>query len=60
VLGQAVKAFVVPVAGTRLTVERIRRHCAACLEDYMVPKHVEIRPELPRGTTGKVDKRALM
>ena len=59
VLGQAVKAIVVPQPGSELTAADVRRHCAARLEDFMVPRHVELRPTLPKGATGKVDKRAL-
>ncbi|GAB4129650.1 MAG: AMP-binding protein [Acidobacteriota bacterium] len=59
VLGQAVQAFVSLKEGCRLTEREILRHCAGHLEDFMVPKHVEIRPELPKNPSGKIDKRRL-
>ncbi len=59
VLGQAVKAFVSLKDGCRLTEREILRHCAGHLEDFMVPKLVEIRPELPKSPSGKIDKRLL-
>jgi amino acid adenylation domain-containing protein len=59
VLGEAIKVFVVPDEGAVLTEQAIRAHCACHLEDFMVPKYVEIRPELPKGATGKINLREL-
>jgi len=59
ILGQAVKAVVVAKAGSGLTQRDVLRHCAARLEDFMVPKTVEFQPALPRTANGKIDKRAL-
>ncbi|MGH9886992.1 MAG: class I adenylate-forming enzyme family protein [bacterium] len=60
-LGQAVKAFVVldRPQGARLDARAIQRECQARLESFMVPKHVEIVDSLPRGATGKIDKKDL-
>lgn len=55
VLGQAVKAFVVP-NGSGLTEAEVRRHCRAHLEDYMLPKYVELCAELPKTSSGKIKK----
>jgi len=55
ILGQSVQALVVS-EGT-LTEREIIRHCAAYLEDFMVPKAVIFRSELPRTDTGKVSRR---
>lgn len=57
VLGEAIKAVVAcdPAAG--LTEKDIRRHCAAHLEDYMLPKLIEIRAELPKSDNGKLSRR---
>jgi amino acid adenylation domain-containing protein len=60
ILGQAVKAVVVPKRGSRLTQRDVLRHCAGRLEDFMVPKLVEIRSSLPRTPNGKIDKKALI
>ena len=54
-LGQAVKAFVV-VDGVPLTEADILRHCRAHLEDFMIPKYVEFRQELPKSANGKIKK----
>jgi amino acid adenylation domain-containing protein len=54
IFGQVICAYVVVEDGTTLTEREIIRHCAAQLEDYMVPKSVEFRDALPRTTTGKI------
>ena len=56
ILGQAVKAFVVLEAGVSLSEKDIQRECQARLENFMVPKFVEIVPDLPKTTTGKIKK----
>jgi len=58
-LGEAIVAYVVPQEGAALTPAALRRHCAAHLEDYMVPARVELREALPTTPNGKVDRRAL-
>jgi amino acid adenylation domain-containing protein len=55
ILGQSVQAIV--VAERALTEQEIIRHCAAHLEDFMVPKAVIFRSNLPRTDTGKVSRR---
>ncbi len=54
-------AFVVTVDGTDTTAfaAAVRRHVAHRLAAYMAPVTVTIVDELPRGATGKVDRRAL-
>jgi acyl-coenzyme A synthetase/AMP-(fatty) acid ligase len=59
ILGQAVKAFVV-VNGTPVTENQVLAHCKANLEDFMVPKFVEFVDELPKTSSGKVKKLALV
>jgi acyl-coenzyme A synthetase/AMP-(fatty) acid ligase len=54
-LGQAVKAFVA-APGATLTESDVISHCKARLEDFMVPRAVEFRPELPKTATGKIRK----
>jgi amino acid adenylation domain-containing protein len=59
-LGQAVKAFVVLEQGAALGPKEIERECRARLEDFMVPKHIELRDDLPKTTTGKIKKTGLV
>jgi amino acid adenylation domain-containing protein len=56
ILGQAVKAFVVLEQGVTFTEKEIQRECQARLENFMVPKYVEIVDDLPKTTTGKIKK----
>lgn len=56
VLGQAIKAFVILADGAELTPRQILAACRLRLEDYMMPKYVEIVSDLPRTTTGKILK----
>ena len=54
-LGQAIKAFIVP-NGAPLTEADVLAHCRAHLEDFMLPKYVEFRDELPTTSSGKIKK----
>ncbi len=58
-LGQAIVAYVVSDEDADLKPAALRRHCAAHLEDYMVPARIELRDSLPTTPNGKIDRRAL-
>jgi long-chain acyl-CoA synthetase len=55
ILGMAIKAVV--VGDANLTAQEVIRHCARHLEDFMVPKDVEFRSELPKSDNGKISRR---
>jgi acyl-CoA synthetase (AMP-forming)/AMP-acid ligase II len=55
-LGQAVKAFVVLDPGVSLAEKDLQKECQKRLENFMVPKVIEIVGELPKTTTGKIKK----
>lgn len=57
ILGMAIKAVVALAPGSDLTEQNIIRHCAKHLEDFMVPKIVEFRDELPKTDSGKISRR---
>ncbi|MBC8003671.1 MAG: AMP-binding protein [Opitutaceae bacterium] len=57
-LGQAIKAFIV-VNDASLTHQTVMAHCRRNLEDLMVPKHLEFRSELPKTSSGKINKTGL-
>jgi acyl-CoA ligase (AMP-forming) (exosortase A-associated) len=59
VLGQSIKAFVVPRDGASIHAQELLTHCSEKLPRYMVPKFVEILSELPKTSSGKVDYPAL-
>lgn len=57
--GMAIKAVVVPQAGSGLTEAAIRQHCRARLESRLLPRLVEIRDALPKTDSGKIRRAAL-
>ena len=59
VLGQALKAVLTLKPGASITEQDVLRHCAARLENFMVPKVVEFRKALPKTSSGKIDKKTL-
>jgi acyl-CoA synthetase (AMP-forming)/AMP-acid ligase II len=59
VLGQTVKAFVVPREGVEVSAEGLREFCANNTPRHMVPKAIEVLDQVPRTTSGKVDYPAL-
>jgi long-chain acyl-CoA synthetase len=59
ILGQVIKAFVVPRDGEPLDTEAVLAHCAEKMPRYMVPKFLEVLTELPKTSSGKVDYPAL-
>ena len=54
------RAVVVTKAGVALDEAALRQHCADSLPRYMVPETIEFRRELPRTSSGKVDRRGLV
>jgi amino acid adenylation domain-containing protein len=59
ILGSAIKAVLTVRPGAQVTKQDVLRHCAARLEDFMVPKIVEFQASLPKTETGKISKRAI-
>jgi acyl-coenzyme A synthetase/AMP-(fatty) acid ligase len=55
VLGQTIKAFVVPRDQEAPALESLREFCAANMPRHMVPKAIEVLDEMPKTTSGKVD-----
>jgi len=57
ILGMAIKAIVAAEDG--ITERDVIRHCAARLEDFMVPSRVEFRGQLPKSENGKIARKEL-
>jgi acyl-CoA synthetase (AMP-forming)/AMP-acid ligase II len=55
-LGQAIKAVIVPREGAATDVMVVKAHCRAHLAQYKIPKIVEFVAELPRTSSGKVQR----
>lgn len=59
-LGQTIRAFVVPVASATLTPMQVQAHCRERLASYKVPKTVEVVASLPRTASGKIRRAELI
>jgi acyl-CoA synthetase (AMP-forming)/AMP-acid ligase II len=59
-LGQAIKAVVVPRDGAGLDVRAVKAHCRKQLATYKVPKVVEFAATLPRTSSGKIQRLKLV
>jgi len=55
-LGQAIKAVIVLREGAAPDVMSVKAHCRAHLAQYKIPKVVEFAAELPRTSSGKVQR----
>ena len=52
-LGQAIGTSLTVTANARLTVGDVKHHCGRYLDDYMIPKYVDISAALPITLTGE-------
>jgi len=60
ILGNAIKAFVALDKNSKITKNDIFLHCKKNLENFMIPKYIEIRERLPKTPTGKISKKDLI
>lgn len=56
---QAVKAFVLPVAGKHITEEDVITYCKEHMANFKVPSFVEIVDDFPRTCSMKIEKKLL-
>lgn len=59
ILGQVIKAFIVSDKDVALTENDVLKYSTQCMENYMIPKYVELVDALPKTPNGKVDKKQL-
>jgi amino acid adenylation domain-containing protein len=59
-IGARLYAFVASHEGMDVRAEELHAFCLARLPFYMVPEGLRISPELPKTSTGKTDRQALM
>ncbi|GDY52422.1 hypothetical protein SVIO_030450 [Streptomyces violaceusniger] len=57
--GETVKAYVSLRPGAEVTPDELSAYCAERLAAYKYPREVEILPELPKTTSGKILRREL-
>jgi amino acid adenylation domain-containing protein len=57
--GEAIKAYLVS-RDPDLSAKDVINHCKKHLESFMIPKYIEFRDTLPKGSTGKITKREIV
>lgn len=58
-IGNRIIAYVSPANAKKLDKAKLLNYCAKRLPKYMIPETIECRQNLPRGSTGKVDRESL-
>lgn len=58
-LGEAIKAFIVPENGTPNLVQELKHFCREKLPSFKMPKYFEILESLPKNESGKIMKEEL-
>lgn len=59
VLGRSLRAIIAVAEDVSLEARAVIAHCRANLEEFMVPREVEFRADLPRTNTGKIRRAEL-
>jgi len=57
--GEVVIAFLILNENAKATADDLRNFCREHLAGYKIPRQIHIRPDLPRGPTGKILKKEL-
>ncbi|WP_346286067.1 Pls/PosA family non-ribosomal peptide synthetase [Zoogloea sp.] len=52
-------AYIMPGSAAQPDLAGLRAHLRECLPPYMIPGHFEVIPDIPRLTSGKIDRKAL-
>jgi amino acid adenylation domain-containing protein len=60
IVGNRLKAFVVPHETNGISVSDLKSYCGQKLPNYMVPESIEILDVLPKTSTGKVNRPLLL
>lgn len=58
-LGQRIKAFVVPAEGVTVDPDALLAGVAALVPRYMIPQEIEVLDDVPKTSSGKIDYPAL-
>ncbi len=58
--GERIHAVVSILAGQAATEDELRAFCRDKIASFKLPKSIEIWPELPKGPTGKIQKRSIL
>lgn len=60
ILGQAIKAVIVPRADVALGVMAVKAHCHARLAAYKIPRYIEFATQIPKTASGKIQRYLLV
>jgi long-chain acyl-CoA synthetase len=60
ILGQAIKAVIVPRPNTSLTSMMVKAHCHARLASHKVPRYIEVATQIPKTSSGKTKRYLLV
>jgi len=55
-VGNRIKAFVSLNNGDAMSAAQLQQHCATSIPKYMIPEMIEFREDLPKTSTGKIDR----
>jgi acyl-CoA synthetase (AMP-forming)/AMP-acid ligase II len=58
--GERVHAVITVKANAEVTAEELRAFCRDKIAGFKIPKTIEIWPRIPKGPTGKIQKRAII
>ena len=58
-IGNRIIAYVSLIDGKKLTQKDILHHCGKLIPKYMIPEQLVFREQLPRTSTGKIDRNSL-
>jgi acyl-CoA synthetase (AMP-forming)/AMP-acid ligase II len=58
-LGEAIKAYIVPMEGITLDAQKIQKFCKKKLPQFKIPKYIHFLTSLPKNKSGKVLKNNL-
>jgi acyl-coenzyme A synthetase/AMP-(fatty) acid ligase len=56
IVGSRIKAVVAFHDGSAMTAPELQQYCGTRIPRYMIPEAIEFRPQLPKTSTGKVDR----
>jgi acyl-CoA synthetase (AMP-forming)/AMP-acid ligase II len=59
-LGECIKAFIVPVPGAKITPQNVEEHCRKDLPLFKVPEEIVFLANMPHNSSGKIVKPALL
>jgi acyl-coenzyme A synthetase/AMP-(fatty) acid ligase len=59
IYGEEVVSYVVTRPGAQIDAEALLRYCGTVLPAFKAPKHIVLRPSLPKSERGKLDRKAL-